>query len=189
VNGDLWLWFDAETTGSDVEKDCIIEVGAVLTTPDLVVVGEFESLVEPSDLGLGRLMKHSVVRPMHEENGLLDAILNPDPDFGPPKIHTVTRNLLDWIDKVALESEMLVLAGSGVGHFDRRFIDRYMPQLAARLRYWAIDVGVLRRAHEAWVAGPPVWQADGAKAHRGLADAWAHLAEAKAYRDHWRSTL
>ena len=33
---DKLLWLDLETTGSDEANDCIIEVGCVLTTHDLI---------------------------------------------------------------------------------------------------------------------------------------------------------
>lgn len=181
MSDDLLLWLDLETTGSDEEKDSIIEVGCVLTTPTLDVLCEHTTLVMPSPLGLGRLMLNPTVRSMHETNGLLDALLNED--VPPP--HAATKFLLEWLDANGAKQGHTVLAGSGVGHFDRRFIKRYMPQLDRFLRYWCIDIGVIRRAHDMWV-GTVVSTANDGKTHRALDDARCHLAEAQAFRDLWR---
>ena len=71
----------------------------------------------------------------------------------------------------------VALAGSGVGHFDRRFIRAQMPRTDKRFTYWAYDLGVIRRlfdrVHPDLVRPLPA----GGKAHRGLADALDHRAE------------
>ena len=180
---DHLLWCDLETTGSDEKAgDEIIEIGCVLTTHDLKELGTFTCVVRPSPLALGRMMQNPVVKAMHEKNGLLDYVLTAAEDQRP---HQVTRRLLDWLDAAGAPAK-LVLAGSGVGHFDRRFIERYMPQLAQRLRYWVIDIGVIRRAHQMWV-GDVISCANDRKTHRALDDAKCHLEEAQAFRSHWRA--
>ena len=177
---DHLLWCDLETTGSDEAHDCIIEIGCILTTHDLIDVCEFSAVVKPEPLGLGRMLQNDVVRTMHEQNGLLDDVLKASDEDRP---HKVTRRLLDHLDAAGAPPKM-VLAGSGVGHFDRRFINRYMPQLAERLRYWVIDVGVIRRAHEMWV-GPDPFEWNGKKTHRAIDDVRCHLEEARAFRGLW----
>ena len=185
-NPDMLLWLDLETTGSDVDHDCIIEIGCVLTTTDLVEVASFDHVVQPTPLGLGRLMQNDVVRDMHTDNGLLAVLLGEDIGIDEPfaKIHHATESLLAWLTENGALQGRTVLAGSGVGHFDRKFIDRYMPQLSRHLRYWCIDIGVIRRAHDMWV-GTPVSAANDSKTHRALDDVRCHLAEARAFRYHW----
>jgi oligoribonuclease len=177
---DCLLWLDLETTGSDVAHDSIIEVGCILTTTDLVVFGEFQAVVVPEAEGYGRLMLNDFVRGMHTNNGLLEDLTA---GLG-KKPHEVTKDLLAWLRSLGASEGRTVLAGSGVGHFDRKFIDRYMPQLSRFLRYWCIDVGVVRRAHEMWV-GTVVSTANDGKTHRALDDVRCHLAEAQAFRDLW----
>jgi oligoribonuclease len=175
------LWLDLETSGSDVDKDCIIEVGCVLTTWDLEEMGEFQSLVAPTPEGLGRMMMNDVVRNMHEKNGLLQELL----DTGAAKlapIHKVTSFLLEWLKVHGIPEKSLILAGAGVGHFDKRFIDKYMPQLSNYMKYWVIDISVARRAYELWT-GKRILEEEEDKAHRALDDVRYCLKEARAFKD------
>lgn len=182
---DLLLWLDLETTGSEVEHDCIIEIGCVLTTTNLTEIAEWSSVVTPSPLGLGRLMQNAYVRNMHETNGLLGEILADDATEIRP--HDAAKSLMAWLAANNAGQGRTVLAGSGVGHFDRRFIARYLPQLDKHLRYWCIDIGVVRRAHEMWSGAPQPSSANDAKTHRALDDARCHLAEARAFALLWES--
>jgi oligoribonuclease len=179
---DLLLWCDLETTGSsEKDGDEIIEIGCILTTHDLIEIGDYTSVVKPSPLGLGRMMQNQIVREMHEKNGLLPEVLVARDALKP---HKVAMELLDFLDEGGAKKGKLVLAGSGVGHFDRRFIDRYMPQLSQYLRYWCIDIGVIRRAHDMWV-GTTVSVENDNKTHRAIDDAYCHLREARAFRTQW----
>ena len=45
-------FIDIETTGLNPEVQEIIEIGGVITTPDLVVVNEFEIKVKPENLAV-----------------------------------------------------------------------------------------------------------------------------------------
>jgi oligoribonuclease len=183
---DHLLWLDLETTGSsEKDGDEIIEIGCVLTTHDLYDLGSFTSVVKPGPLALGRMMQNQIVREMHEKNGLLPKVLAADDELRP---HKVVNQLLAWLS-AALPPDgfPVVLAGSGVGHFDRRFIDKYMPQLSQQLRYWCIDIGVIRRAHDMWV-GTTVSTDNDRKTHRAIDDAYCHLSEARAFGNLWRFT-
>lgn len=184
VNDNHLLWVDLETTGSDPTKDCIIEVGAILTDQDLNVLGEYSELVAPTEEGLGRLMMNPTVRRMHEANGLLEELL--DLSATPPRrVHHVSAHLVHWADDLGARRGRTILAGSGVGHFDRRFIAKWMPLVDKFLRYWCIDIGVVRRAHEMWADTPLPSDADTRKTHRALDDIRCHLEEAKAFRTLW----
>lgn len=63
-----------------------------------------------------------------------------------------------------------------------------MPQVSRRCAYWSIDIGVVRRAHTMWVGELPSAGLNESKTHRALDDARVHLAEARAFRDAWRSS-
>lgn len=184
LDDDLWLWLDLETTGSDPERDSIIEIGCILTTPNLeeppdATWAYFQSPVRPTDEALGRLYHNPTVRKMHEDNGLLPSLH----DAHLPAPHDVARRLDRWLNRCGAKPGRVVLAGSGVGHFDRRFLDRWMPQIGKQwLRYWCIDVGVIRRALEVWDVPRPA-ELTPNKPHRALADAQIHLNEARGFRD------
>lgn len=193
---DPLLWVDLETTGSDPTKDCIIEVGAIVTTQDLAELDRARWTVTPTDEALGRMMRTKPVREMHEANGLLAALLRPDLAEGadvPSAVHDVTADVLRWLNGTSRtlgrpDGSMFILAGSGVGHFDRQFIRRYMPQLDRLLRYWCIDVGVIRRSVQMWGTLPEGGDLTVQKNHRALDDAEKHLDEARAYRALWKET-
>jgi len=179
---DHLLWLDLETTGTDETKDSIIEIGVIPTTTDLEILGEWVEIVWPTDEALGRLLRNDVVHAMHEGNGLLWELSERDEDLA--TIGRVEYELIQWLDAFGLGTQW-VLAGSGVGHFDRRFIKAQMPRLDQRLRHWCIDMGVLRRAHQMWSGGPTP-TAPEPKPHRALDDAYLHLAEARQWKDYFR---
>lgn len=186
---DHLLWVDLETTGVDEAKDCIIEVGAILTTSDLEVIDEYADLVLPTDEGFGRMMMNNVVRGMHEQNGLLAALLAV-PRSSLRHSGYVGDQMCEWMKGWGATSGKVVIAGSGVSHFDRRFIRRQMPKLDAFCRHWHIDIGVVRRAHAMWVGTevPNARTAEFGKTHRALDDIRCHLNEARAFRSHWQAT-
>jgi oligoribonuclease len=185
------LWIDLETTGLETlgGGDEIIEIGCILTTEDLRVLGEFEAVVKPSDSAMARLAANQFVVDMHTANGLLDAISRG------LSIAQAELSVLRWLRSLGVSVKMfdsdpgalqkLTLAGSGVGHFDLPTIREHMPKLAERLNYYVIDVGTIRRAHDMWV-GTPVSAANDAKTHRAIDDVRCHLEEAKAFAELWR---
>ena len=179
----LLLWLDLESTGLDTSNgDEIIEIGCILTTGDLRVLGEFEAVVKPSDSAMAQLTANKFVMDMHAANGLLDEL------SGGRSINQAEFDLLLWLRSLGVHADQkLTLAGSGVGHFDLPTVRVHIPTLAARLNYYVLDVGTIRRAHDMWV-GTPVSAANDAKTHRAIDDVRCHLEEAKAFRELWRDT-
>lgn len=173
------LWLDLETTGvNELADDEIIEVGCILTTESLVTSGEFNAVVRPSTKAKARLVANQIVFDMHTINGLLDELDNGD------AIEDVEIQLLHWLHELK-SPHRLTLAGSGVGHFDMRFVRTQMTMFHRRLNHFVIDVGMIRRAHEMWV-GTPVSEANDAKTHRALDDIRCHLEEARTFAELWR---
>lgn len=176
-------WIDLETTSSDEHDGSLLEVGAIITDPHLRELTRVSTLVSPAPGHLDTMPE--VVRTMHTESGLLDDLEAAEPHERPHPTHvdSMTRNLLDTH---AIRGQV-ILAGSGVGHFDSRWIRRHLPRSSSRLTYWALDVGVVRRFLERIDPDLVLHQypVDG-KPHRALADAELHLAEWRAYRDAMR---
>ncbi len=180
------LWLDLETTGTDETKDSIIEVGVIATTADtLDEIGEWTAIVRPTDEAFGRLLRTPVVRDMHTANGLLQLL-----DDDVERHHTigaVDHQVTAWLADIA--PGQWVLAGSGVGHFDRRFIKAQMPKLDRLLKHWCIDVGVVRRAYAMWTDTVEVRPEHvPGKTHRALDDARFHLEEARMWRRMWNES-
>ena len=179
MKDDPWLlWIDLETAGTNEAQDPILEIGCILTGSELEPVRSYESLVQPKGESLaylaGRLTQG--VREMHTRNGLLDALTD-----GGPEAWEAEGQVIEMIAHYG-DRQDFVLAGSGVAHFDRRFLDAQMPRLASWLRYYCIDVGVLRRSLEILGLGSAVPSTNDYKPHRAMADVRLHLGEMRHYR-------
>jgi oligoribonuclease len=185
VDRDLNIcWLDLETTGHEHELlGSILEVGVIITDPRLDELAVAEWLVEPAPGHLDTMP--NPVWKMHTENGLLDRLA-----YGATPVPAVDVELAALLDRYG--PGKLALAGSGVGHYDSRWLRHHMPMASARLTYWTYDVGVIRRfvtnlLGGTWDEGPgtPELLADsppGGKPHRALADARLHLNEMRHYR-------
>lgn len=177
---DLILFLDTETTGVEVPQDEIIEIGLSLVSTEAGYpeVDSFTSIIIPKDSAWERMMKNDVVRKMHQSNGLLDELTKPDNYVF--SLSDVERDVIAWLDThLNGDTTHIPYGGSGVLHFDRRFIDYFMPRFSKRLSHWAFDVGVMRRMFIK--AGAPYASID-AKTHRALDDARVHAEEFRWYQ-------
>ena len=180
---DLILFLDLETTGVDEEKDNIIEVGLSMlsTEPGYPEVGYYTHIIFPDDEAYERMVGKDVVWKMHRGNGLIDDLRSNEDMRKVFTVDNIDLDVVQWIDQfVKGDTTHIPLGGSGVLHFDRRFIKRYMPLLDKRLTHWAYDVGVLRRTF--MKAGVKYASMD-AKTHRALDDARVHADEWRYYQD------
>src|SRR5258708_948252 len=71
-----FVWCDLEMTGLDPEKNVIIEMGLVITGPDLRPLAELERAVWQSEAALNAM--EPFVREMHTKNGLLERVRKSD---------------------------------------------------------------------------------------------------------------
>lgn len=175
-NAKAICWLELETTGSDVELDYIMEIGAVMTDFDFEELGEtpYSEVIGLPNVGFERVNNNPVVKKMHTENGLLEECKKSLPfDFD--------DHFKNWMRSLVPQGKV-ILAGSGVSHFDRKFITRYMWQTDRLLTYPMLDIGVVRRylryigilpENEKW------WEP---KSHRALDDIRQHLGEARRYK-------
>lgn len=168
------LWLDLETTGTDERLDPIIEVGVILTTDKLDEVARFSEVVAPPDVEAAVLRMVPVVVAMHKANGLIEELRA---GSGRP-VAVVERALISFL-RTHTTGQQLPLAGSGVAHFDGRFIRAQMPMLAEHLYHFALDVGSFRRI--ARLAGVKAPEPDHVKTHRALDDIAQHLDEGRWY--------
>lgn len=170
------LWLDLETTGVDEIEDEVIEVGAILTDFEFNTLNNFTAWCKPSPHALSRLLENDTVREMHTKNGLLDIIQRP----AGLHLRELDEACRDWCRSI-VPAGKVILAGSGVGHFDRRFVDSQL-WLTAELLIWpTLGVDVFRRFLK--YAGIEFrFDARPRKTHRALDDIKAHLHEAREYR-------
>ena len=129
LNHSLYLWLDLEMTGLSVEKERIIEVGAIITDTKLNPISDFHRVVfQPKEL-LDQMDEWNQTH--HKDSGLLDAISNGS------KEEDVQKDLIHWCNKYF--NEPIVLAGNSIGQ-DRLFINKYFKEFSQLLHYRQLDV-------------------------------------------------
>lgn len=168
-------WIDLECTGNQPTHQ-IIEVGLVITDRDLCVEEQRNWIIKPSEVW--EYQMNDLVREMHTENGLIrDVKMKGRPTA------VVDQEIADFLHRLD-NGNHIPLAGSGVSHYDRRYIRADLPKTDARLSYWSLDIGVLRRTLT-MVCGVVLPEAElkEAKTHRALDDILVHIEEARVYRN------
>ena len=125
------FWVDLEMTGLNETVDRILEVAVVLTDIDFKPIDKYHRVVfqEPEVLET----MNAWCKKTHGDTGLTAAVPTGTP------LEQIEKELLEFIGKHYDAKDRVVLAGNSVGN-DRRFIDKYMPELAKRLHYRLIDV-------------------------------------------------
>jgi oligoribonuclease len=169
------LFYDLETTGTDEKLDGILEIGCVLYNLAFDRTSERWWAVTPTESEQLRLATNDYVREMHLKSGLLTESRISAP------AGQVDTAVCQWLRTTTGSTRHVISAGSGVAHFDRRFLKEKMPHLDRSLTYWSLDVGVMRRLCE--YSGRSDLNLDQeTKTHRALDDARFHYQEWRHYR-------
>jgi oligoribonuclease len=166
------VWCDLEMTGLEVATNAIIELGLVITGPDLKPLAEYEAAVWQPDEVLARM--EPFVREMHTKNGLLERVRRSDTSLRTVE-KEITRLLLQHCD----HGEG-ILAGNSI-HTDRGFIGRYLPGFDRALHYRMVDVSSIKILVKGWyphAAGRSKVDAS----HTVLSDIRASIAELAFYQ-------
>jgi oligoribonuclease len=172
---DLLVWIDCEMTGLDLQRDALIEVAALVTDPDLNVLGEGVDVVIHADDALLDGMV-DVVRAMHEKSGLTDAVR-----VSKTTVAEAEEMILDYIKQHVPDPRTAPLCGNSIAT-DRGFLARDMAVLDNHLHYRMIDVSSIKELCRRWY--PRVYFGQPAKglAHRALADIRESIRELEYYR-------
>ena len=167
-----FVWCDLEMTGLDPERCAIIEMGIVITGPDLRPIAEFERAIWQPDDVLARM--EPFVREMHTKNGLLERVRKSD-----VSVRTAEKEATALLTQ-HLEFGEGILAGNSI-HTDRAFLARYMPGFDRYLHYRMLDVSGLKVLTRAWYPQAPGRSKLDAT-HTVLADLRASIAELAWYQ-------
>jgi oligoribonuclease len=159
-------------TGLDPERNAIIEMGLIITGPDLRPIAELERAVWQSEATLAEM--EPFVREMHTKNGLLERVKKSD--FSLRQTEK---------DATALVSQHVdfgegILAGNSI-YMDRIFLTKYMPGFERYLHYRMLDVSSLKVLTRAWYPNAPGRTKDDAT-HTVLSDLRASIAELAYYQ-------
>lgn len=161
-------------TGLDPEKDCLVEVAAIITNSDLQPVSDgIDIVIKPRPESLANMS--DFVRDMHTTSGLINEFENG------VSLAEAEAELLQFVKNYIPEPRQAPLAGNSIGT-DRMFLNRYMPALDQHLHYRNIDVSSLKELARRWY--PRVYfqlpKKDGE--HRALADIRESIQELRYYR-------
>jgi oligoribonuclease len=162
-------------TGLDLDKDALIEVAALVTGPNLDVLGEGIDLVIKADDAVLDGMP-DIVREMHAKSGLTEEV----------RRSTVTmaqaeEAILAYVRQYVPAPRSAPLCGNSIAT-DRGFLARDMPTLDAHLHYRMIDVSSIKELCRRWYPRVYFGQPPKGLAHRALADIQESIRELEYYR-------
>ncbi len=172
---DLLVWIDCEMTGLDLGKDALIEVAALVTDPDLNVLGDGVDLViHADDEALAGMP--DVVREMHEKSGLTEEVRK-----SAITLAEAEDRVLEYVTSFVKDPRTAPLCGNSIAT-DRGFLARDMPRLDAHLHYRMIDVSSIKELCRRWYPRVYFGQPTKGLAHRALADIRESIRELEYYR-------
>lgn len=170
-----FFFIDLETTGLD-EKECtILEVAAVVTDKKLNVIEAFSTpiLATPAQLAV----MDDWCKKTHNDSGLLE-------DIKKDGMSLVSAELrLQMLKRKHFPVDRPAISGSSV-HFDKKFLDKYMPKLMKEFNHRIIDVssfmGGLSNYHDFTI------ESRGTTAHRALPDIMDSIYYLKGYLERFK---
>ncbi len=172
---DRLVWIDCEMTGLDIRADALIEVAALVTDFDLIVLGEgVDIVIKPPAEALDQMVPF--VREMHTTSGLLEEL-----DAG-TTLGDAQAQVLAYVRQHCAAGSRPPLAGNTVAT-DRAFLARDTPELEAFLHYRIVDVSSIKELSRRWF--PRAYYNAPAKngGHRALADIRESIEELRYYRE------
>ncbi len=173
---DNLVWIDLEMTGLSPANDRIIEIATIVTNMHLETVAEGPVLViHQSDERLDAMDDWN--KTTHGNSGLIDLVRASTIDEAEAQ-----RQTLAFLKRYASKKHS-PLCGNAVCQ-DRRFLDRYMPEVSDFLHYRHLDVSTLKELAKRW-RKELVQDKSKTSRHRALDDIRESIAELKFYRDHF----
>ncbi len=168
------VWIDMEMTGLNPDSDCVLEIATIVTDSELNVVSEGPVIaVHQPDEVLDAM--DDWCTKTHGESGLTARV-----KASTISVEEAEKQTLAFLAK-HVEKGSSPLCGNSVGQ-DRRFMDRYMPELDDYLHYRIIDVSTLKELAVRWNSKA----LDGfskAGTHKALDDIRESIAELQHYRE------
>ena len=170
------VWLDCEMSGLDPEKERLLEIAVVITSPDLSVRVESPVyVIHQSDAVLDGMDAWN--KGTHGRSGLID------------KVKASTMNeaqveaaLLAFIKRYVPKAGS-PMCGNTISQ-DRRFLVKYMPKFEAYFHYRCLDVSTLKELAKRW--HPEIFKLfKKQQAHTALADVHESIDELVHYRTHF----
>jgi oligoribonuclease len=174
-NANNLIWIDCEMTGLNAEKERLIELATVVTDAQLNVLAEGPVFaIHQSDELLNSMDSWNTKQ--HNGSGLVARV----------KASTVTEaeaeaKTIEFLRPFVAAGKS-PMCGNSV-YLDRRFLERYMPQLERYFHYRTIDVSTLKELALRWA--PRVYSGVQKESkHLALDDIRESIEELRYYREH-----
>ena len=170
------VWIDLEMTGLSPQNDRIIEIATIVTDIHLSIVAEGPELViHQSDERLDGMDDWNTKT--HGESGLIDQVRASEIDE-----EEAERRTLSFLRRYVTKQRS-PLCGNAICQ-DRRFLDRYMPQVSAYLHYRHLDVSTIKELARRWRPDLTSNQNKNSR-HRAMDDIRESIEELRMYRDNF----
>ncbi len=170
------VWLDLEMTGLCPHTHRIIEIATVVTDRQLQVVDVGpEMAIHQDEAHLAMMDKWN--RRTHAKTGLIERVRSSQYNE-----QIAQEETLAFLRRY-LKPHESPLCGNTV-HQDKRFLYRYMPQLADFFHYRNLDVSTVKQLAQCWqpkLAGAYKKES----AHTALADVHASIDELRYYQKHF----
>ncbi len=163
-----YLWVDLEMSGLDVEKCRVLEAAAIVADDNFQVKEEYHAVVFQAPEVLAAMDEWCTKT--HGESGLSALVPQGKPES------QVEQELLELIARHFKDNDPVILCGNSIGQ-DRKFIDRWMGRLGARLHYRMVDVSSFKEIFKSRY-GVEVVKKGG---HRAVDDIRESMAELQHY--------
>jgi oligoribonuclease len=175
IVNDLLVWVDCEMTGLDLSRDVLIEVAALVTDPELNILGDgVDVVIHAEESLLGSMVE--IVREMHDKSGLTDAVRE-----SAVTAEQAEDMVMSYVTRFVTEPRTAPLCGNSIAT-DRGFLAREMPRFDAYLHYRMIDVSSIKELCRRWYPRTYFGQPPKGLAHRALADIKESIRELEYYR-------
>ncbi|MGI9273575.1 MAG: oligoribonuclease [Endozoicomonas sp.] len=176
AKADNLVWIDLEMTGLDPEQDLILEIATIVTDGHLNQIAEGPVIaVHQSDEVLANMNEWCIKT--HGQTGLTERVRQSNVDIREAE-HLTLMFLKQHVD-----AGVSPMCGNSIGQ-DRRFINRFMPELHTFFHYRNLDVSTLKELARRW---KPELLNNFSKegTHLALEDIRESIEELRYYREHF----
>jgi oligoribonuclease len=170
------IWLDLEMTGLNLARDRIIEIATVVTDSQLTILAEGPVFAIHQNRQLIGGMDEWNTR-QHYASGLVKRVL-----ASKVREREAEQKTLEFL-KLHVTKGKSPMCGNSV-HQDRRFLEKYMPELESYFHYRNLDVSTLKELAKYW--RPKLLKGFVKESrHLALYDIKDSIAELAYYRQHF----
>ncbi|XP_064650861.1 oligoribonuclease, mitochondrial-like [Lineus longissimus] len=171
---DRLIWVDCEMTGLDINICHLIEAACLITDKDLNIVATGPELIihQPDEI-MDNM--NPWCKDHHGESGLTAAV-----KASKISLKQAEMELLSFVREHTPQG-VCPLAGNSV-HADKKFLDKYMPDLMKHFHYRIVDVSTIKELCKRWYPEHYKNAPQKKLSHRAMDDIRESIAELRYYQ-------